>query len=90
LSAPEATARRCTAALLLDVDLVALVRGARGQAAESFTLGQYMNDRPYAASRMLAVALSKVFKTTMTGRRDARPQLAATLALKSEPVDPRL
>lgn len=73
---PEATARRCTAALLLDVDPVALVRSARGQAAESFTLGQYVNDRPYAASSMLAVALSKVFKTAMAGRCDARPQLA--------------
>jgi 3' terminal RNA ribose 2'-O-methyltransferase Hen1 len=74
---PQATARRCTAALLLDVDPVALVRGTRGQAAESFTLGQYVNDRPYAASSMLAVALSRVFKTAMTGRCDARPQLAA-------------
>ena len=74
---PEATARRCTAALLLDVDPVALVRSARGQAAESSTLGQYVNDRPYAASSMLAVALSKVFKTAMAGRCDARPQLAA-------------
>ena len=87
---PEATARRSTAALLLDVDPVALVRGAPGQAAESFTRGQYVDDRPYAASRMRAVALSKVFKTAMTSQCDARPQLAATLALKSEPVDPRL
>lgn len=74
---PEATARRCTAALLLDVDPVALVRGVRGQAADSFTLGQYVNDRPYAASSLLAVALSRVFKTAMAGRCDARPQLAA-------------
>ena len=75
---PEATADRCTAALLLDVDPVALVRSARGQAAESFTLGQYVNDRPYAASSMLAVALSKVFRTAMAGRCDARPELAAS------------
>ena len=74
---PEATARRCTAALLLEVDPVALVRGTRGQAAEAFTLGQYVNDRPYAASSMLAVALSRVFKTAMAGRCDARPELAA-------------
>jgi 3' terminal RNA ribose 2'-O-methyltransferase Hen1 len=74
---PEATARRCTAALILDVDPVALVRGTRGQAAEAFTLGQYVNDRPYAASSMLAVALSRVFKTAMAGRCEARPELAA-------------
>jgi 3' terminal RNA ribose 2'-O-methyltransferase Hen1 len=74
---PEATPRRCTAALLLEVDPVALVRGSRGQAAEAFTLGQYVNDRPYAASSMLAVALSRVFKTAMAGRCDARPELAA-------------
>jgi 3' terminal RNA ribose 2'-O-methyltransferase Hen1 len=74
---PEATARRCTAALLLDVDPVALVRGGRGRAAEAFTLGQYVNDRPYAASSMLAVAMGRVFRTAMAGRCDARPNLAA-------------
>jgi hypothetical protein len=67
---PEATARRCTAVLSRDVDPVALVQSARGQAAESFTLGQYVNDRPYAASSMLAVALSKVFKTAMAANLD--------------------
>jgi 3' terminal RNA ribose 2'-O-methyltransferase Hen1 len=74
---PEATPRRCTAALLLEVDPVGLVRGVRGPAAGAFTLGQYVNDRPYAASSMLAVALAKVFKTAMAGRCDARPGAAA-------------
>src|SRR3984957_19921411 len=74
---PEATAQRCTAALLLEVDPVGLVKGTRGHAAGSFTLGQYVNDRPYAASSMLAVALSRVFKTAMSGRCDARPEAAA-------------
>ena len=36
--------------------------------ATGFTLGQYVNDRPYAASSMLAVALGSVFKTAMSGR----------------------
>ena len=36
-----------------------------------------MNDRPYAASSMLAVALNQVFRTALTGRCDARPELAA-------------
>jgi 3' terminal RNA ribose 2'-O-methyltransferase Hen1 len=75
---PEVTDERCTAALLLDIDPVGLVRKTRGQPAESFTLGQYVNDRSYAASSLLAVALSRVFKTAMAGRCDARPQAAAT------------
>ena len=70
---PEATASRCTAALLLDVDPIELVRGARHTA-----LTQYVNDRPYAASSMLAVALKEAFRTALTGRCDARPELAAT------------
>ena len=75
---PEATAARCTAALLLEVDPVALVRGRRGpDGGEGFSLGQYVNDRPYAASSLLAVAMARVFKTAMTGRCPARPQLAA-------------
>ena len=47
-----------------------------GTAATRFALGQYVNDRPYAASSLLAVALGKVFRTAMTGRCDARPELA--------------
>jgi 3' terminal RNA ribose 2'-O-methyltransferase Hen1 len=74
----DAAPRRCTAALLLEVDPVGLVRKSRGHSAEAFTLGQYVNDRPYAASSLLAVALSRVFKTAMAGRCDARPQAAAT------------
>jgi hypothetical protein len=56
---PEATPERCTAALLLEVDPVALVRGRAGQNSKHSNgeLGQYVNDRPYAASIMLAVAL---------------------------------
>jgi len=46
---PEATAERCTAALLLDVDSVGLVRGKRGPEGESGLLQQYVNDRPYVA-----------------------------------------
>lgn len=73
---PEATAERCTAALLLEVDSIALVRGHKRTAAEGFALAQYVNDRPYAASSMLAMALAKVFRSAMSGRCDARPELA--------------
>jgi 3' terminal RNA ribose 2'-O-methyltransferase Hen1 len=75
---PEATDDTCTAALLLEVDPVALVRGRKGPSSEAFSLGQYVNDRPYAASSMLAVAMAKVFRTAMSGRCDARPELAAS------------
>jgi 3' terminal RNA ribose 2'-O-methyltransferase Hen1 len=74
---PEATDERCTAAVLLEVDPVALVRGRKGPASEGFSLGQYVNDRPYAASSLLAGALKEVFRTAMTGRCNARPELAA-------------
>ena len=64
--------------MLLEVDPIDLVRGPQGlQYAEGFALGQYVNDRPYAASSMLSVALAKVFRTAMAGRCDARPELAA-------------
>jgi 3' terminal RNA ribose 2'-O-methyltransferase Hen1 len=75
---PVAGADRCTAALLLEVDPVGLVRGSRGPASEGFSLGQYVNDRPYAASSLLAGAMARVFRTAMTGRCDARPELAAS------------
>ena len=68
---PEASPERCTAALLLEVDPVALVRGP----ADSVT--HYVNDRPYAASSLLAVALKGVFGTALAGRCTARPELAA-------------
>jgi hypothetical protein len=69
---PEADEERCTAALLLEVDPVGLVRGP----GDGIT--HYVNDRPYAASSLLAVALKGVFGTALTGRCDARPELAAT------------
>jgi 3' terminal RNA ribose 2'-O-methyltransferase Hen1 len=71
---PEATDERCTVAVLLEVDPIALVRRRR-YGGDAFALGQYVNDRPYAAASMLAVALGKVFRTAMAGRCDARPDL---------------
>jgi 3' terminal RNA ribose 2'-O-methyltransferase Hen1 len=73
---PEADAARSTVALLLEVDPIALVRSKGNRGADGFALSQYVNDKPYSASSMLAVALGKVFRTAMTGRCDARPELA--------------
>jgi len=80
---PEATSERSTVALLLEVDPIALVRGGGGRGRSGgggetgFSLSEYVNDRPYAASSMVSVALGKVFGTAMSGRCDARPELAA-------------
>lgn len=71
---PEASPERCTAALLLDVDPVSLVRGGRNAA----TLEQYVNDRPYVASSFLSVAVAEVFGTALSGRSGARQELAET------------
>ncbi|MCX5203605.1 3' terminal RNA ribose 2'-O-methyltransferase Hen1 [Streptomyces sp. NBC_00237] len=74
---PEANAERCTAALLLEVDPVALVRRGKGKGrggSPDLALAQYVNDRPYAASSLLAVALSTVFKSALHGVCNARPE----------------
>src|SRR5919112_2129027 len=75
---PEASADRCTAAIVLDVDPVGLVRGRRGPEGEGGLLMQYVNDRPYVASSFLSVAISDAFGTAMAGRSKERPELAAT------------
>jgi 3' terminal RNA ribose 2'-O-methyltransferase Hen1 len=69
---PEAGEERCTAALLLDVDPQRL----RAQ-QDTFELGQYVNDRPYAASSLLAGAIARVFRTALRGASKDRPELAS-------------
>ncbi len=71
---PEATVERCEAVLLLEIDPVGLVRG-RGSAEG--VVDQYVNDRPYAASSFLSVALIRSVKTAMAGISKDRPELAA-------------
>jgi 3' terminal RNA ribose 2'-O-methyltransferase Hen1 len=70
----EASAERCEAALLLDIDPVGLVRG-KSRNAEGL-LDQYVNDRPYVASSFLSVALAQVFGTALQGRSKGRQELA--------------
>ncbi|MBJ7291239.1 3' terminal RNA ribose 2'-O-methyltransferase Hen1 [Williamsia sp.] len=91
---PEVSADRCTAALVLEVDPVALVRGRSGS-RDGFALGHYVNDRPYVASSLLSVAMGKVFRSALNGRcagHDAllESDLQLTLAVPAVPGDPDL
>jgi 3' terminal RNA ribose 2'-O-methyltransferase Hen1 len=68
---PEASKERCTAALMLEVDPVGLIRrGVRFP-----RLDQYVNDRPYVASSFLSVAIARVYTTALGGRSKERPEL---------------
>jgi 3' terminal RNA ribose 2'-O-methyltransferase Hen1 len=75
---PEATEEGCTAALLLDVDPVGLVRERN--------LDQYVNDRPYVASSFLSVAIARVLGSAMGGRSQSRQELAE----RAIPLEARL
>ena len=74
---PEATAERTTAALLVEVDPIRLVRRSNHPTSD-FSLQQYVNDRPYSASSFLAVAISEVFGSALSGNCRERPELAST------------
>ncbi len=71
---PEASMERCTAALLLEIDPLALVRRPAGESA----LEPYVNDRPYVASSFLSVAIAQVFGSALAGTSRDRPALAET------------
>jgi len=71
---PEASEERCTAALMLEIDPVRLARSRTK--TPDFSLAQYVNDRPYAASSLLGSAMADVFSTARNGRCDARQELA--------------
>ncbi|MFK0190062.1 3' terminal RNA ribose 2'-O-methyltransferase Hen1 [Kitasatospora sp. NPDC090308] len=91
---PEAGEQVCTAALLLEVDPTALLRQGRGQGrsgSPDLALAQYVNDRPYAASSLLAVALRTVYRSAMKGECAHRPELPGRamplrIALPAVPV----
>src|SRR5882724_4507031 len=75
---PDAGPDRCTAALLLDIDPVQLAQTRHTPAGRDFVLQPYVNDRPYVASSFLSVAIGTVFGTALSGRCQARPELAET------------
>ncbi|MEM9193641.1 MAG: 3' terminal RNA ribose 2'-O-methyltransferase Hen1 [Myxococcota bacterium] len=74
---PEAHVDRCTAALLLDLDPLTLVKNARRQ-GNAGMLRQYVNDRPYVASSFLSVAISQTLRSALGGQCRERPALAET------------
>ena len=74
---PEASGLRCTAALLDGRRPGRSCPGPQGRPrGRDASLEQYVNDRPYAASSFLSVALGKVFGTGLSGRSKDRPDLA--------------
>ncbi len=74
---PAAGADVCTAALLLDINPVELVRAYRGVGGPRL-LAHYVNDRPYVASSFLSVAIAQVFGSALAGRCAQRPDLVDT------------
>jgi 3' terminal RNA ribose 2'-O-methyltransferase Hen1 len=78
----EANEDRCTAAVMLEVDAIELVRGKAGLE------DQYVNDRPYAASSLLTVALGRLLNTAMSGRSKDRQELADSVMPLEATVTP--
>ena len=66
---PHVAEDQITVALLTEIDPVGLVRGG----AASFTLDQYVNDRPYVATSLTSVALHTAFSSALAGR-SPRPE----------------
>jgi 3' terminal RNA ribose 2'-O-methyltransferase Hen1 len=72
----ETGPERCTAALLLDIDPLDLVRGRKG--AKPGGVFDYVNDRPYLCSSFMCTAISAVYGTAMSGRCAQKQELADT------------
>ena len=71
---PECEKEKVTAALLLDIDPIGMVRNAKNFAGKDFLLGQYVNDRPYVASSFMSSAISKAFSSAMNGNCKEHPE----------------
>jgi len=76
---PVNEAALATAALLLEVDPIGLVRRRAAGGLE-----HYVNDRPYAASSLLSVAIAQVYGSALAGRCKDRPDVVdQTLPLEA-------
>ncbi len=87
---PQADEDKCTVAVLLDIDPIALAKNSRNFSG-NFALAQYVNDRPYVLSSFMSVALTKAFSTAMGGTSKNRPELVDvelpfTITLSSVPA----
>jgi 3' terminal RNA ribose 2'-O-methyltransferase Hen1 len=67
---PQADENATQVALLVDVDSTDLARSKRFKVS-GFELGHYVNDRAYAASSLLSVAIAKVFRSALIGQDPA-------------------
>ena len=72
---PESSDEKTTVSLLLDIDPIDMVRGKRNFSGKRFSLGQYVNDRPYVASSFMSVAIAKAFSTAINGKCSKKPDL---------------
>lgn len=70
---PESSEDKTTVALLLDIDPIDMVRGAKNMSGKGFSLGHYINDRPYVASSFMSVAIAKAFSTALNGKCSKKP-----------------
>ena len=75
---PEKSEEKTTINLLLDLDPISIVRGAKKLGSDGFPLEQYVNDRPYVASSFMSAALSKAFSSAMNGKCKDKPELVET------------
>jgi 3' terminal RNA ribose 2'-O-methyltransferase Hen1 len=71
---PETGPLRCTAALLLDIDPLDLVRDRNSKSG----IFDYVNDRPYVCSSFMCTAISEAYGTAMSGRCAEKQELADT------------
>ncbi len=72
---PEKSEEKTTISILLDVDPIDMVKSAKNLSGDGFSLGHYVNDRPYVASSFMSVALSKAFSSAMNGNCKDKPEL---------------
>lgn len=73
---PEISPEKATISLLLDIDTVDMVRGKNAN-SDSFSLANYVNDRPYVASSFMSVAIAKAFSSALNGNCKDKPELVA-------------
>lgn len=71
---PVVSAETTTMVLQVEVDPIGLVRNRRFR-DEGFALAAYVNDRPYAASSLLSVAMKRVLGSALAGTCKERPDL---------------